>query len=95
MAQAQGNLHRDNDIVRSKQQEHWQCTKLSPKMSCVGLFVIAFIMGGLTQREQSPFSGDIKLGETLVSKLSNSSKVARAADHERSPQIALRESHVP
>ena len=102
MAQAHGNAHRNNDILRSKQQEHRQRCKLSPYMRSVRLFVIASIMGGffastidITQREMSSFSGDIEVGETLVSKLSYSSKVARAGDHERSPQIALRESHVP
>ena len=102
MAKAHGNAHRDNDILRSKQQNHRQRCKLSPYMRYIRLFVIAFIMGGffsstidLTQREMSPFSGDIERGETLVSKLSYSSKVARAGIQERSPQIALRESHVP
>jgi hypothetical protein len=95
MAQAHGNAHRDNDILRSKQLEHLQCSKLSPKMSCIGLFAIAFILGGLTQRQQSPLSGDIPVVETRVSRFNYSSKVARAADHEHSPQIALRESHVP
>jgi hypothetical protein len=95
MAQAHGNAHRDNDIHRSEQQEHRKCSKLSPYMRSIGLFVIAFIMGSLTQRELSPFPSDIVVVETRVSKFNYSSQIARAADHERSPQIALRESHVP